>query len=461
MLAIQEETNKTTSYPVYKPSHIDWIGNIPQHWEIIKLGHYTYIVRGASPRPAGDPNLFEGDFIHWITVKEITNGSGKYVTSTDTFLTEEGMKQSRIVEPETLVISNSGATLGVPKILKIKGCINDGSVAFTSIKEKLYRDYTYYFLFSQTELLREQQSGYGQPNLNTDIIANIKLPLPPISEQQAIAIYLDQKTALIDELIAKKQRKIDLLKEQRTAIINHAVTKGLNPNVDLKDSGVEWIGEIPEHWGRKRIKQLSKIISKGTTPSTVSRELLEEGEIRYLKAENISDNKVVPFPSFFIDNETDSILSRSKLLENDILFVIAGATLGKVAILPKEFIPANTNQAVSFIRLKEGYNVNFAWYWLSSSILQEQIWIDAVQSAQPNLSMENLGNFHIPFPPLSEQQSIVAYLDEQTAFLNNAISLEAQKIEKLKEYRQSLISAAVTGKICVLPVTENELSKAR
>lgn len=461
MLAIQEETYKTTTYPSYKPSQIDWIGDIPEHWDMKKL---KYCLSEKLKYGANESSDEENpEFPRYI---RITDFGDNGILRKDTFksLAPEVAKDYLLSEGDVL-FARSGATVGKTFLFTNY----DGIACFAgylikaSPNQNLLSEFLYYFT-KTANYWNWVNSIFIQAtiqNIGADKYQNIEFALPPLQEQQAIVTYLDQKTALIDELIAKKQRKIDLLKEQRTAIINHAVTKGLNPNVDLKDSGVEWIGEIPEHWGRKRIKQLSKIISKGTTPSTVSRELLEEGEIRYLKAENISDNKVVPFPSFFIDNETDSILSRSKLLENDILFVIAGATLGKVAILPKEFIPANTNQAVSFIRLKEGYNVNFAWYWLSSSILQEQIWIDAVQSAQPNLSMENLGNFHIPFPPLSEQQSIVAYLDEQTALLNNAISLEAQKIEKLKEYRQSLISAAVTGKICVLPVTENELSKAR
>lgn len=208
----------------FKDSKIEWIGEIPEHWKCVKVGHYTIIIRGASPRPAGDPSLFDGDFIHWITVKEVTNGSGKFVTSTDTYLTEEGMKQSRIIEPETLVISNSGATLGVPKILKIRGCINDGSVAFPKISEKLFRDFLYYFFTSQTELLREQQSGYGQPNLNTDLIANIRFPLPPIEEQKEIVAFLDNQLDLIDKNIELESQKIEKLKEYRQSLISNIVT---------------------------------------------------------------------------------------------------------------------------------------------------------------------------------------------------------------------------------------------
>lgn len=207
-----------------KDSGIEWIGEIPERWSFVKLGHYTMIVRGGSPRPSGDPLYFDGDFIPWITVSEITNSIGKYITKTETMLTEEGMKQSRIIEVNTLLLSNSGATLGVPKITKIKGCINDGSVGFIKIHPKLSQDYLYHFLTTQTKLLREQQSGYGQPNLNIEIVSNIKLPLPPLQEQQGIVEYLDKHTKEIDDLVSMEQNKIELLKEYRQSLISEVIT---------------------------------------------------------------------------------------------------------------------------------------------------------------------------------------------------------------------------------------------
>jgi type I restriction enzyme S subunit len=469
MLVIQEEIDKASTYPAYKPSNIDWIGEIPEHWNLFPLAYFADSEKYSFVDGPFGSDLKNEEYVsEGIPLIQLNNiGIGIHKLNNLVFITQEKSQQLHKHRIFTGDIAIAKMAEPVARATRVSNQFHMYVIVADCIRlkndsNKIETDFLIYalnsdYLKTQAEF---EATGTTRIRIGLNTAKKLRICYPPLPEQQAIVAYLDQKTALIDELIGKKQRKIDLLKEQRTALINHAVTKGLNPDVSFKDSGIEWIGEIPEHWGRKRIKQISKIISKGTTPSTVSRELLEDGEIRYLKAENISDNKVVPFPSFFIDNETDNILSRSKLFENDLLFVIAGATLGKVAILPKEFTPANTNQAVSFIRLKEGYNVNFAWYWLSSSILQEQIWIDAVQSAQPNLSMENLGNFHIPFPPLSEQQVIVAYLDEQTALVNNAIALETQKIDKLKEYRQSLISAAVTGKICVLPFTEKEETKA-
>ncbi len=207
-----------------KDSGVEWIGEIPSHWEFVRIGHLNRVVRGGSPRPSGDPRFFNGDFIHWITVKDITSKTGKYVTTTDTKLTEEGMKQSRVLEPETLVLTNSGVTLGIPGILKIRGCINDGSVSFLDMSPKIERDYLYYFWTTQTELLLEQQSGYGQPNLNIEIVSNVRFPLPPLSEQQQIVEYLDEQTHLIDKTIFIEEKRIELLKEYRQSLISEVVT---------------------------------------------------------------------------------------------------------------------------------------------------------------------------------------------------------------------------------------------
>ena len=222
---INEVVTKGLNHNVeMKDSGVEWIGEIPSGWEFVRIGHLNRVVRGGSPRPSGDPRFFNGDFIHWITVKDITSKIGKYVTTTDTKLTEEGMKQSRVLEPETLVLTNSGVTLGIPGILKIRGCINDGSVSFLDMSPKIERDYLYYFWTTQTELLLEQQSGYGQPNLNIEIVSNVRFPLPPLSEQQQIVEYLDTQTGLVDKTISIEEKRVELLKEYRQSLISEVVT---------------------------------------------------------------------------------------------------------------------------------------------------------------------------------------------------------------------------------------------
>ncbi len=230
------------------------------------------------------------------------------------------------------------------------------------------------------------------------------------------------------------------------------MTRGIDSNVRLKLSGVEWLGEMPEHWELLRVKQCARTISKGTTPSTEGREVLETGAIRFIKAENISGGGITEKPSCFIDEDTHKILKRSQLNENDILFVIAGATLGKTTIVKDVHLPANTNQAVAFIRPNDRVLPEYLELWLQSPRVRELIWLNAVQSAQPNLSMADLGNFLVPLPPKDEQNGILGWLEDRMVGLNLSIENARHQIDLLREYRTRLIADVVTGKLDVRDV---------
>ena len=205
-----------------KDSGVELIGLIPCNWECVSISRIASVVRGASPRPAGDPRFFYGDYIPWITVAEVTKGGDIYINNTDSYLTKEGAEHSRIVEEGTLLLSNSGATLGVPKITNIRGCINDGSVAFIDIT--IDKKYLLYVLSAYTLELRKQRQGYGQPNLNTDIVKSIRIPVPSKKEQSLIVDYLDNKNKNIEQLITIKQKKIDNLNQFKKSLIYEYVT---------------------------------------------------------------------------------------------------------------------------------------------------------------------------------------------------------------------------------------------
>lgn len=212
-------------HPKLKPSGIDWLGEVPEHWEIKRLGHISNVVRGASPRPAGDPRYFDGDFIPWITVGELTKDSEPYLTSTKSMLTEDGAALSRMIREGTLLLTNSGATLGVPKILSITGCANDGVVGFENLRDNANKLFLYYFFTSITGNLRDRiKQGSGQPNLNTDIIRGLATTFPPASEQGLIVDFLVGETKRVDSMVAKVETAIECLQEYRTALITAAVT---------------------------------------------------------------------------------------------------------------------------------------------------------------------------------------------------------------------------------------------
>ncbi len=213
-----------------RDSGVEWLGEVPEHWKISKFGYVSMVVRGGSPRPAGDPLLFNGDYSPWVTVAEITKDDEIYLTETETFLTKKGSDQCRVFSMGTLLISNSGATLGVPKILKIDANANDGVVGFESLA--LNHEFAYYYLSTLTEDIRERvKQGSGQPNLNTDIVKDIFVPIPPENEVEIIVADIRGKREQYKVLTEKAVRGIGLLKERRTALISAAVTG----KIDVRD----------------------------------------------------------------------------------------------------------------------------------------------------------------------------------------------------------------------------------
>ncbi|HLX64069.1 MAG TPA: restriction endonuclease subunit S [Planctomycetota bacterium] len=209
-----------------KPSGIPWLGDVPEHWTVRNVSTFCAVIRGASPRPAGDPKYFGGDFCPWITVAESTKDESKYLTGTTEFLTAAGVEYSRFLKSGTLILTNSGATLGVPKILAVNGCINDGSVAFDKIDERIAtKDYLYYFFRMMTPVYRDRiKQGSGQPNLNTQIVKSTEVPLGPVNEQRKIVEYIEGQLEAIKSGETTCEREIALMEEYRTALISDAVT---------------------------------------------------------------------------------------------------------------------------------------------------------------------------------------------------------------------------------------------
>ncbi len=206
-----------------KDSDVEWLGEVPEHWEVSKLGYISRVVRGGSPRPAGDPLLFNGSYSPWVTVAEITKDNKMYLQETATFLTKKGSDQCRIFKTGTLVLSNSGATLGVPKILSIDANANDGVVGFESLQ--LNSEYVYFYLTTLTTDLRERiKQGSGQPNLNTDIVKDLAVLIPPLPEITSIVSNIKRACETYDDLVLTAEQAIQLMQERRTALISAAVT---------------------------------------------------------------------------------------------------------------------------------------------------------------------------------------------------------------------------------------------
>ena len=273
-----------------------------------------------------------------------------------------------------------------------------------------------------------------------------------LPEQTAIAKFLDRKTTLIDQAIGIKQKQIELLKERRQILIHRAVTRGIGslggvetPDVKLKDSGVEWIGEIPEHWEVKKIKHVTTKIGSGVTPSGGGTTYLDSG-IPLLRSQNILFGKIELEGVAYISDKTHDSMNNSQVRKGDVLLNITGGSIGRCHFVDSD-TPLNVNQHVCIIRPSMTITSIFLNSLLASEVGQGQIWFFQQGGGREGLNFQAIKNFLIPLPPKSEQSEISDHIGGITSKFHMAISLKEQEIDKLKEYKASLINEVVTGKI--------------
>ena len=246
----QAVTKGLDSGVALRDSGVPWLGEIPAHWDFRSFARLSRIARGASPRPAGDKRFFNGKHISWLTVGEVTKDSKMYLEKTESGLTKLGEENSVRFSAGTLVITNSGATLGVPKILAIDACANDGIVAFKQLNPIIDSCFGYYYLSTLTERLRDElKQGGTQPNLNIGIVRSITCPIPPISEQKQILEYIVFETEKLNTVISRLEREIDLLREYKTRLVADVVTGKLDVRFaaqQLPDTPIETLLETQD-----------------------------------------------------------------------------------------------------------------------------------------------------------------------------------------------------------------------
>ena len=431
-------------YDKYKDSGIAWIGEIPEHWGSRRIKTFSLVKRGASPRPIDDPKYFDenGEFA-WVRIADVS-ASGKYLECTTQKLSKLGSSLSVKRYPGDIFISIAG-TVGKPIITNIKCCIHDGFVYFPNMKG-ISVEYLYYVFLSGQPYLGLGKMG-TQLNLNTETIGNIYIPYPNIVEQTKIVYFLCQKCGEIDELITLQEEMITKLQSYKQSVITEAVTKGLDKNVPLKDSGIKWIGKIPEHWeASKTLFVLSMSITDGphTTP-----ELFETG-IPFVSAEAVSfGNGRIDFSHIrgYISEIFYQECCKKYIPQIDDIYMIkSGATTGRVAIVDADIKFTIWSPLAVFRCNKERMLPRFLFYQLQSNGYQKQIELNWSYGTQQNIGMRTLEKLILSVPPLPEQYSIADYLDKKCSEIDELISIKQQKIEKLKEYKKSLIFECVTGK---------------
>lgn len=418
-------------YDSYKDSGIDWIGEIPKHWEVSSVKFLSKIQNGSTPSSSVE-EYWNGD-VNWVTTDDLGKLKRKEITKTKRTISQLGYEScGTTVAPIGSIVISTRAPIGHIGILKIEACSNQGCK--TIIPTKINSNFCYYYFLKSKEILESLGQGSTFKELPTPTLKDFKVVFPNLDEQNLISNYLDHKTTQIDNLISKKQQFINLLQEERIAVINQAVTKGLDSNVKMKDSGIEWLGEIPKHWEVKKLKYICKLITKKATDKPDYVLALENikswsGEI----IGNPYENKM----------EGDAILFE----ENDVLFSKLRPYLSKVS---KTIRNGGCVGELLVLRAEKTVSPDFLYQRLSSEMIITIVDGSTYGTKMPRASWDKfISDLCVGLPPIKEQIEIANYLNNKIFEIGIVISKSQQEIELLNEYKTALISEVVTGKVDV------------
>ncbi len=433
-------TVRYNPYSDYKPSGDVWLGDIPTHWLVQRLKYLATVNDETLPE-----NTERGLEIAYIEIGNVDSIKG--ITGIENLEFEDAPSRARrIVRQGDVIISTVRTYLKA--IARIESlCTNlIVSTGFAVIRPRLLHDgFTAYALSSPyfVERVVAHSVGVSYPAINASDLACLEVAFPPLYEQRAIAAFLDRETAKIDSLVSKKERLIELLHEKRTALISHTVTQGLDPNAPTKDSGVEWLGNIPAHWEVRRLRYLGEaIIGLTYSPQNI---VEEEDGILVLRASNIYGGQLVYPDNVYV---RCSVPERLITRKGDILICSRSgsrALIGKNARIDSMSSGATFG---AFMTVFRSHHNDYIYHVFNSRLFDYQS--GAFNTSTINqLTLGILNDFKISWPPLSEQRTIADFLDRETPKLDNLIAKVHTAIELLKELRTALISAAVTGKIDV------------
>ena len=432
-------------YPAYKDRGVEWLGEVPGHWEVLPLKAGFDIVGGSTPKSEKEA-YWDGDIV-WVTPSDLSKLDSIGISDSIRKITAQGLAScgTSMVPPDSIVLSTR-APIGSLAIAKTDLCTNQGCKSLVPRELVVSRFFAHLLSISTAELnIRGRGTTFLE--LSADELGAFKTGFPPKAEQQAIATFLDIETAKIDGLMAEQRALVALLKEKRQAVISHAVTKGLNPAAPMKDSGVAWLGEVPGHWEVRAIKH---IVSTPVTDGPHETPDFPDEGIPFVSAEAVSSgsidfNKIRGYIS-----ELDHIKYSQKYRPQmgDVYMVKSGATTGITAIVEtdRDF---NIWSPLAVIRCGRSSLPHFVLNFMRSRHFLEAITLNWSFGTQQNIGMGVIENLAVTVPPIEEQKAIAAYLNHQTTQLDTLTQEAQTAIALLQERRTALISAAVTGKMDV------------
>jgi len=432
-------------YENYKPSGVEFIGDIPEHWEVRKL---KYCMRDKITDGPHETPKFISEGVPFLSVDGIQNG--ELVFENCRKISEEAHKEyskKALIEYDDILL---GKAASIGKIARVKVdfefSIWSPLALIKANKEVVLPTFLEYSL--KTKMVQYQietlATNNTQKNISMADIPRFILTVPSLQEQEKIANFLDTKNQQIEEFIKEKQNQIALLEEQKEAIANKAVTKGLDDSITFKDSGIEWIGDIPEHWDMMKITHNFYKIGSGTTPLTSNSDYYDNGTIYWVNSGDLNNSFIKGSSKLITKKAIDEVSSLKMHEKGALIIAMYGATIGKLGILD---IQASVNQACCVLNGSDNMMNKFAFYWF---LVNKQNIINlGIGGGQPNISQDIIKSLRIQTPPRNEQIKIIEYIEASLLKIDKAISQIQKEIDLIKEYKISLISEVVTGQIDV------------
>ncbi|WAU72346.1 restriction endonuclease subunit S [Acinetobacter sp. TR11] len=447
---------KYQAYTEYKDSCLEWLGEIPSHWKVKKLKYLGEAIIGLTYSP--DDVVDEGEGTLVLRSSNIQNK--KLAFEDNVYVRKEIPEKLRTQKNDILICARNGS-----RALIGKNALIDESaegVSFGAFMSIFRSEYNSYLSRVFNSALFEYQSGTFLTatinQLTTGNLNSFEVPLPPLTERNQISNFLDYETRKIDHLIEKQQQLIELLKEKRQAVISHAVTKGLDPNVPMKDSGVEWLGEVPEHWDVIAISKVTQKITNGYVGPT--RDILVEEGIPYVQATHIKKGKVNFDNAYFVREKWSNDHAKSILKKDDVLIVQTGAGTGDVGLVSESEEGFNCHALIILQPKKQQLSGSYLAYCLQSDYGYATLYSIRTGGMHPHLNCGEVQFVKISVPPLDEQVAISKFIEKNIQDFDQLIEKAKLAIQLMQERRTALISAAVTGKIDVRHWQEPTVAEA-
>lgn len=429
-------------YQQYVNSGFEWIGDIPVQWNNLRLRFVCEFRNGYTPSKA-NPEFWEDGTIPWYRMEDIRD-SGRKLEEAKQYVTKDAIKGGGLFEAGSFILATT-ATIGEHAVLIVDSLANQ---QFTNLKirkslsDSLLRDYFFYYLFVIDDYCKATTKTSTFPAVSMELLKNCHVVFPLVQEQQTIVDYLDKKCSEIDNVISAQQKRIALLQELKQSVITHAVTKGLNPNVEMKDSGVEWIGKIPASWDVVHLKRiLRERMQYGANEPAESDDTTYP---RYIRITDITANgelRPETFKSLEPSKAKDYLLDKG-----DVLFARSGATVGKTFLFNADIKACYAGYLIKVSCDKRRMLPEYLYYYTQSGAYE--CWKNSVfiQSTIQNIGADKYQMMYIPVPSKDEQKQIVEYTMRKSQIFDAAISKAQHQVELLQEYKQSLITEVVTGK---------------